>query len=95
MVEGDRCGEGEEAAGDAGSEAAEGAGAVAFEGEDVLGGPVDRFDALTDRGQVQASAGLVFAAWPDDQRLEVGRLALKVAAGVALVADDRDRVRGG
>jgi len=52
MVECDGCGEREEAAGQAGSEAVQGAGAVAFEGEDVFGGPVDRFDALTDRREI-------------------------------------------
>jgi hypothetical protein len=62
VVELDGGGECEEAAGDAGSEAVEGSGAVAFEGEDVLGGPVDRFDPLTDWREMRAGWLLVGAA---------------------------------
>src|SRR5829696_3721789 len=91
VVQGDRGGECEEAACDAGSEAAECAGAVALEREDVLGGPVDRLDPLADRGEVKAAAGFVFAAWSDDQGAEVGGLGFEVAAGVALVADHGER----
>jgi len=32
---------------------------------------------LADRGEVRAFAGLVFAAWADDQDIEVGGLAWK------------------
>ncbi len=62
MVEADGCGQGEEAAGDAGAQAAQSAGGVAFEGEDVFGGPVDALGALADRRQVRAAAGFVLAA---------------------------------
>ncbi|MDQ2759494.1 MAG: hypothetical protein M3Y17_03395 [Actinomycetota bacterium] len=68
-MERDGGGEREKAAGHAGSEAVQGASAVAFEGEDVLGGPVDRFDALADRREVQSFAGLVFAPGAHDRRL--------------------------
>jgi hypothetical protein len=76
----DGCGECEKAAGDAGSEAVQGAGAVAFEGQDVFGGPVDALDALADRREMQPVAGLVFAAWPDDQRAELCGVGFEVAA---------------
>ena len=62
VVELDRGGECEEAASDAGSEAVQGSGAVAFKGEDVLGGPVDRFDPLTDWREMGAGWLLVGAA---------------------------------
>src|SRR5450755_2680307 len=52
VVERDGGGEREQSAGDAGSEAVQRAGAVAFEGEDVFGGPVDRFDPLADRREM-------------------------------------------
>jgi hypothetical protein len=61
VVEGDGCGEAEEALEDALAEAGEGAGAVALEGEDVLAGPEDTLDALTDRREVWPSARLVLA----------------------------------
>src|SRR5450755_3252295 len=64
VVEGDGGSQAAEAGQDAFAEALEGAGAVAFEGQDVFGGPEDRFDALADRGG-------------------------ELAAGVALVADQR------
>jgi hypothetical protein len=75
VVEGNGGGEREESADQAGSEAVQGACPVAFEGEDVLGGPVDRFDSLADRREVQPCAGLVFAAGAHDggvKRGEVG-----------------------
>src|SRR5512133_1968933 len=62
VVERDRGGECEEAADQTGAQAVEGASAVAFEGEEVLGGPVDRLDALADRSEVQSLAGFVLAA---------------------------------
>src|SRR3954447_13493560 len=66
VVEGDAGCERKESCGDAAAQAAQRARAVAFEGEDVLGRPVDRFDALADRGQVRAAAGLVLAARAHD-----------------------------
>src|SRR3954453_23248451 len=91
VVECDRGGECEEAAGDASSEAVQGAGSVTFEGEDVLCRPVDRLDALTDWGEVRPAAGLVFAARAHDHRAERSGVTLELAAGVALVADDGQR----
>src|ERR1700722_2381189 len=89
VVEADGGGEGEEALEDAFSEALEGAGAVAFEGEEVFAGPEDRFDPLADRGEVWAFSRFVFAARPDDGGVEGADAAGEVAAGVALVAEDR------
>src|SRR5579872_3329392 len=82
VVEDDCCGEAEEALKDAFAEAREGAGAVAFEGEQVFAGPEDALDALADRRQVGALAGLVFAAWPDERGAAFGDVGGEVAAGV-------------
>src|SRR4029077_2942937 len=87
VVEGDGCGEAAEPREDSGPEAGEGAGAVAFEGEQVFAGPEDRLDPLPDRREVRSVAGLVFAARPDDRRVEVLNVGLELPAGVALVAD--------
>ena len=81
----------EQALADACSEAVEGAGAVAFEREEVFAGPEDALDSLTDRGQVRPAAGLVLAAGADDQRLTCLHRGVEALAGVALVADHRDR----
>src|ERR1022692_1435160 len=87
VVERDCCGEGEEACVDAGGEAVEGAGAVAFEGEQVFAGLEDRFDPLTDRGEVWPSRPFVFAVWADDGGVEFGGGVFELAAGVAEGAD--------
>ena len=89
VVEGDGGGEGAEAGEDAFSEAGEGAGAVAFEGEQVFAGPEDALDALADRREVRAVAGLVFAARPDERGVAFADFGGEVAAGVALVAEQR------
>jgi len=81
VVEGDGGGEGEKAAGDAGAQAVQGACAVAFEGEDVFGCPEEAFDALADRREVRAAAGLVFAAGPQERDVQLGGAGLEVAAG--------------
>src|SRR4051794_32326564 len=94
VVECDRGGEGEEAAGEAGSEAVKGSGAVAFEREDVLGGPVDRLDSLADRRQVQPLAGLVLAARAVDAGVHRSELGLKVLATEVLVAVERQALAG-
>src|SRR5579872_2833632 len=86
VVEGDRGDECEEACLDAGAEAVQGAGAVAFEGEEVFAGVEDRLDPLSDRREVRPSAGLVFAAGPDDGGVEFGGGVFEVASGVAFVA---------
>src|SRR5471032_1411010 len=82
VVEGDCCGEGEDACADAGCEAVQGAGAVAFEGEQVFAGLEDRFDPLPDRRDLWPLAGLVFAFWPDDRGVELGGGVFELAAGV-------------
>ena len=61
VVEGDGCGEGEEALKDSLSEAGEGSCSVALECEGALAAPEDALDALADRREVWALAGLVFA----------------------------------
>src|ERR671925_2228012 len=94
VVERDGGGEREEAAGQSGPEAVQGAGAVAFEGEDVFGGPVDRLDPLADRREVQALAGLVFAAWAMDRDVEGGEVGFELLAAEVLVADQREELAG-
>src|SRR5258708_2032432 len=89
VVEGDAGGEGEETLEDAFSEAVEGTGAVAFEREEVFAGREDRFDPLTDRSEVRALSGLVFASRTDDGGVEIADGLREVAAGVVLVADHR------
>src|ERR1700694_396176 len=89
VVEGDACGEAEEALKDAFANAAEGAGAVAFEGEQVFAGPEDRFDALADGGEVGAVAGLVLAPGSDDRGVELADSDGEGPAGVALVTEQR------
>src|SRR3954467_8829458 len=89
VVERDCGGEREEPADQAGAQAVQGAGAVALEGEDVLGSPVDRLDALADRGEVQPLAGLVLAARAVDDGVERGEVDLELLAAEVLVADQR------
>src|SRR5579871_4538470 len=89
VVEGDGCCEGAEAGEDSFSEAWEGAGAVAFEGEQVFAGPEDALDALADRREVRPVAGLVFAARTDERCVTARDTLGEVAAGVALVAQER------
>src|SRR5579875_91544 len=90
VVEPDAGGEGEEFGGDPGSEAVKGAGVVAFEPEPVFQGPEDAFDALADRSEVRPFAGLVFAVRSEDPRaVTLGGQGRALAAGVALVGNDR------
>ena len=93
VVEGDGCGEGEEALGDACAEVVECPRAVAFEAEGAFEGPEDRFDALSDWGEVDVVLRFVFASGPDDRRVELGSFGGELAAGVALVADHRFAAR--
>src|SRR5215212_5165760 len=89
VVEADAGGEREQACGDAGAEVAWGAGAVAFEAEQVFAGVEDRFDPLPDWCEVGAAAGFVAAGGAHDGGAERGDGFGELAAGVALVADDR------
>src|SRR5579871_3436890 len=89
VVEDDACGEAEEALEDAFSDALESAAAVAFEGEEVFEGPEDRLDSLADRRETRSSARFVFAARTHDRGVQFVDLAGEVAAGVALVAQQR------
>jgi hypothetical protein len=79
VVEGDRCGEGEEACLDAGGEAVQGAGAVAFQGEQVFAGLEDRLDPLPDRGEVGSAGAFVFAVRPDDRGVKLGSRLFEVS----------------
>src|SRR5271166_4122621 len=87
VVEGDGCGECEEALQDALSQAGEGSGAVTLEGEGALAAPEDALDALTDGREVWAFAGLVLAAGSEDPRVHVADGLGERPSGVALVAD--------
>jgi len=89
VVEDDAGGEAEEALEDAFSDSGQGAGAVAFEGEEVFAGPEDRLDALADRREMEPSSGFVFAARPHDRGVQFADFEREVAAGVALVAQQR------
>ena len=95
MVEADGGGEGEEALQDALPEALKCSGAVALEREGPLAAPEDALDALADRCEVRAFAGLVLAARSEHRRLQFACLRGEVAPGVALVADQRSRRRRG
>ena len=87
VVEGDGCCEAEQALEDALSEAGECSSAVALEGEDVLAGPEDALDALSDRREVGSLAGLVFASWSEDCGVHVPGFFGELCSGVSLVAD--------
>jgi len=89
VVEGDRGGQAAESGEDSFSEAGEGAGAVALEGEEVFAGPEDRFDPLADLAESGAVLGFVFAVGTDDPRAELVDLGGELAAGVALLAEQR------
>ncbi len=89
MVEADAGGECEESGRDPGEEVARGAGAVAFECEEVFAGPEDRLDSLSDRREVWALLRLVAARWPRDLAADLANSGGELAAGVALVTNDR------
>src|SRR6266536_3608618 len=89
MVEGDSGGHAAEAREDAFARAGEGARAVAFEREQVFAGPEDRLDPLADRREMRPVAGLVLAAWAHDRGVALADGGGEVAAGVALVAQQR------
>src|SRR5271154_6052764 len=87
VVEGNGGGEGEQALQDPLPEAREGAGAVALERQGSLAAPEDALDALADRREMWAMAGLVFAARPEDRRVHLADGLGECRAGIALVAD--------
>src|ERR671925_2419638 len=89
MVEGDRGGQAAEAREDSFPESGERARAVAFEREQVLTGPEDRLDALADRRQMWRVAGFVLAPRAHDRGAAFADGGGKLAAGVALVAQQR------
>src|SRR5450756_902404 len=89
VVEADAGRQAEEAREDALAEARHGARPVALQGEQVLAGPEDRLDALTDGGQVRAAARLVLARRAHHGGPELGHGGRELATGVALVADEQ------
>src|SRR3954466_11903575 len=91
VVERDGGGQGQELGGQAAAQGVQLAGAVMFEAEHVFGRPEDALDALAQRGEMRSLAALVFAARANDRGVKAGGVGAEVAAGVALVADDRHR----
>jgi hypothetical protein len=67
VVEGDRGGRAPVAGEDSFAWAGEGASVMALAGEQVFAGLRARLDALADRREMRALAGLVCAAWSDDR----------------------------
>src|SRR5215210_9178104 len=94
VVERDGGGERGEAAGQPDAQVFKRAGAVALEREDVLAGLKDRLDALAQRREVRAAAGLVLAAGALDGRVQRGQLGLEVLAAEVLVADQQQHLAG-
>jgi hypothetical protein len=78
---------------DASAEVAWGSDAVALECEEVFAGVEDRVDSLPDWRDVWPMVGLVAADGSSDGGAEGGQGGGEFAAGVALVADDREDVR--
>jgi hypothetical protein len=67
----DRCGEGEQAGGDAGVDPSQGAPAVVFEVELPLEGVDDGLDPLALPGEFAKARGLIPAVGPDQMGLEI------------------------
>src|SRR6188474_27286 len=88
VVERDACGQCQEALGDASTQVVQGASAMALEGEDVLAGPKDRLDSLSDRSEVNAVVGLVLSGRPEDRCVELVDRRGELAPGIALVGDE-------
>jgi hypothetical protein len=63
-------------------------GTVTLEGEEVLAGPEDRLDALTDRREVwSGGVGFVFAAGSEDRGVQFADFVGELTPGVTLVTD--------
>src|ERR1700704_5311409 len=89
VVEADSGGEREQALQDSLAEPGERPRSVALERERALAAPEDRLDALTDRREVWALAGLVLATGSEDRGIELGDGLGERPPCVALVADQR------
>lgn len=87
VVEGDCGGEAQEALEYALAQALECPGTVTLEGEEVLAGPEDRLDALTDRREVWSGTPLVFAPGSEDRGVQFADFAGELAPCVTLVTD--------
>src|SRR5436190_11828880 len=80
-------GEGEEPHPDAGAQARDCAGAVALEAELSLAGPKDRFDPLAHAPERSELERLVLAIGTKELGSAIGRPALELGAGEALVGE--------
>jgi hypothetical protein len=89
VIEADAGREGEQAGRDSCEQVARRARSVAFEGEQVLAGAEDRLDALPDGRQMDAVVWLGAASGAHDLGSQCRDLGRELAAGVALVTDDR------
>src|SRR5680860_241587 len=88
VVEPDACRQAEEALGDTLAQAGKGTSAVALQREQVLAGEEDRLDALSDRGQVRAAAGLITPGGSHDRGAQgIDRLG-EGTPGIPLVAQE-------
>ena len=89
VVEADAGRQAKEALQDALAQTGQGARPVALQGEHVLAGPEDRLDALADRRELWVVAGFVLASRAHDRGVALGDGDGELAAGVALVAEQR------
>lgn len=87
VVEADTGGKTEKALQYALFETREAASTVTLQGEDILAGPEDRLDALTNRGKMRTLPGFVLASGPDHRCLKGGNGRGELFARVALVAE--------
>ena len=93
LVEVDAGAEGEDARGDACEEAGRGAGAVLFEQELVFERVDDRFDSLPDPADRRnGPVGLIGAAGPEQECVQLADGGFEPGSRKALVADDRRAV---
>ena len=88
VVEADAGGKTEEALQYPLGETLKGAGPVTFQGEDVLAGEEDGLDALTDGGEMQRVAGLVFTQRTGEYDFELPHRLGELPPSISLVADE-------
>src|SRR5680860_253340 len=89
LVVADGGGQGEQACGDAGHEAGHGACAVTFQGELALEGVDDRFDPLANGAELAVATWFVLAVRAQQASAHLLDHGFEVAAGEALVGEDR------
>src|SRR5664280_197479 len=88
VVEADAGGEAEEPREDALTQPSQGTRPMTLEREQVLAGPEDRFDALTNRRQVRTAAGFVGASGAHHRGAQISDCGRELTPGVTLVADE-------